>query len=169
MTRPVQWTIAAVATAMALGGYIWFMASRDRAPQISETTYPAGFNVTGDPATGRLCHEVVRRFPDGQPDRILKTHIIEGRDFRTGTEAEKKQWLQDDTDLDMEETSLSCYDEPWFFRPAYAQKHCSNCGGGCISWVCPANFSAMTGHCQVPGSDCAVSYYCCGSGCVASC
>lgn len=176
MTTGAKWAGGlGLAMVTALGMYLFMETKPDnRIPRrvIQDMTFPAGFNVTGD-KDGVLCHEIRRRFTDGRDDLTIQTHRIPHRDFRTGTEADKRAWLIDDVVDDMGDKQLACVqEEPWFFRAAYADPpYCEeDCGGsGCISWTCPATWNVLTSRCNVPGYDCAVTFVCCGHGCTPSC
>jgi hypothetical protein len=190
MTKGEKWVAAAIVTFLVGGGALMLTKAHNapppsEAPQgrlhdgvISEQTFPAGFDVTGEPDTGHLCHGLEHMLPGGKTE-TFKFHRIMDRDFRDGTVADKERWITADVSDDASEVGIACGggggEESPFFSPAYADtRRCDDCGGdGCIAWTCPATFHEnTTPPCSLNGSTCAITYLCCpgpGLTCVPSC
>ena len=179
MTKRGQLVLVSGATlALGVGGYLMVPGKapnqKDKTPRQSarEMVFPVGLSaLVGDPQKDNsVCHEYYKKSGVGSPDIKMKSHRIQ-KDFKNATEAQKRQWIIDDTLADIEETPLACNApvEDWFFDSAYAQNPeppmCEECGGGCHTWTCPAIFSTIFNSCLSNGGNCAITYTCCAIHC----
>lgn len=134
---------------------------------VHDMTFPQGLDgVVGD-ESGKVCHKVILRTPSG--DKVLRRGIYLPGDWRKASEAEKEAWVKEAASSTVDETGNACLDDP-FFSPAYADPPtCLDCGGGCISWSCPATLHIPLNDCTFGGQNCVISVVCCGGDCEALC
>lgn len=161
--------LAKTAALIVVGGLLGWGAVMMFKPAKNETIknmrFPKGLGQTVGRAGGVVCHEVWL-WKDGQK-ALVSRHDIPGRDFSKATEEQKRAWIIEHTERDVEEAGIACAEPGGVFPVAYAQRQCWDCGGDCYVVSCPATYQPG-GFCTLNGPTCVMSYLCC-SGCTGAC
>lgn len=164
-----------LAVALAGGGLLWYGRATHEVgtlEAVRNMDFPMGTDMMVGDKDGHMCHQVLLRMGD-KPDRYLPRRMLPG-DFRKMSAADKMAVIKQAAAEDVEASGeISCLpQDEWFLdttSAAYAQPHCSDCGGGCGSWSCPANLVVPLVNCVIPGPNCAVTILCCGGSCQHAC
>lgn len=156
----------AAGTAIVAG--LAYFASQPPADIFDKMQFPHGLNDSiGEEKKGQVCHQFRYVGPDGE-DELIVSHNLWQHDFRTMTEEAKRAVIKADSRKDWKEHggTLACAEpeSSGLIQEAYAQPHCDDCGGSCVTRSCPAHV-ATGGGCLLFGATCVITYLCCGGSC----
>lgn len=166
MNRRMGLGLGMVAVAVAAFVVYNMMQESGRLPDkvFERMEFGGEFGLLTGNEKGVVCHQVFLCQETGC--EMLVSHKLWHHDFRTMTEAQKRAAIISDTQRDMEDVGLACTkpDGSIFLSEAWAQPHCSDCGGGCDSRSCPGTIG-LQGGCSLGGVNCAITFICCSGGC----